>query len=296
MRASLPIALLLALLAGCRTPPAPPPAAAAPPTTEFLVREARLADGEMTVRLEMPLSPAGRKPAVIAMLGDTRPLLAAGFVVATYRVHWRKVRGPDPTPLPAGQGAGKWVLASADPARLGERYLGGIAATAERYVPAALDWMVQTPEIDPERIGMVGVSTDGFVTLQAVGADSRLRAAVAIAACADYQTFLRFSSMGLNGAPLALAPSYAAWLREQEVIAHPQRAVHAALLMINRSADALIPVACADETARVLADAYAAAGVPQRFRYVRLEREGHGMSREEPSAALEWLRQWLQPQ
>jgi hypothetical protein len=63
--------------------------------------------------------------------------------------------------------------------------------------------------------------------------------------------------------------------------------------MVNRDADPLIPVACADETARVLTDAYARAGVPDRFRYIRLQGEGHGQGDAELTAALAWLKQWL---
>jgi hypothetical protein len=63
--------------------------------------------------------------------------------------------------------------------------------------------------------------------------------------------------------------------------------------MINRAADPLIPVSCADETARVLGEAFARAGAPQRFRYLRLEGEGHGQSPAELDATMAWLKQWL---
>jgi hypothetical protein len=125
--------------------------------------------------------------------------------------------------------------------------------------------------------------------------DPRLRVAVAIAACGDYRTFLQFSSMGMEGRPLSLAPDYARWLEQQELINHPDRLLHAAVLMINHSGDPLIPVACADQTARVLEEAYARADQPQRFRYIRMEREGHGAGREEGDAARAWLQQWLAP-
>lgn len=289
MRCSL-LLLVLCILVACGAPrPAP---SNEPASSEYLVRETRLVNNQVSVQLELPLEP-GRKPAVIALAGDTRRLRRDGMVIVKYTVHWQLMRGPDPTPLPAGKGAGKWVLASPDARHLGERYLREVAATADTYVPAIVDWLQTVPEVDPQRIGMVGASTNGFITLQALAAEPRLRAVVAIAACADYPTFLRDSTMGMSGAPLTLAPDYAAWLREMTLLSDPSRAVHGALLMINRVADPLIPVACADETARVLRDAYAAAGAADRFEYIRIAEEGHGMGRAETEAAYNWLRRWL---
>ena len=59
------------------------------------------------------------------------------------------------------------------------------------------------------RVAITGVSTNGFIALQAVAADQRLHAASVIAACGDYQRFLRYSSMGMAGRPLTLDPDYA---------------------------------------------------------------------------------------
>lgn len=280
----------------CRgaAPPADPPPEMSD-TMSFLVKEATLAGGAVAVHAEIPLPAAGRRPAVIALLGNRRALRAAGFVVVTYSVRWERVPGRLPTPAPGQPTVGTWVLASPSAARLGEGYLRDIAVTAERFVPAVLDWLVGLPEVDGERLAMVGGSTNGFVALQAAAVDPRLRAVVAISACGDYPAFLQGSGMGLGGAPLELAPDYTAWIAEQQVISHPDRLLHAAVLMINRAADPLIPVACADETARVLAAAYAAAGQAERFRYDRLDAQGHGVDAAENAAAMEWLTRWLRP-
>ena len=294
MCAARSLVLFVALLVGCGAAQTGEPAApAASSTTSYLVKEANLVNGAVSVHLDIPLEPSGRKPAVIALLGDTHAIVAAGFVAVTYTVRWGVLRMGQPTPSPAEQAVGKWVLASPSADVLGERYLHEIASTAEMYVPAVLDWLVTQPEVDPERLGMVGSSTNGFVTLQAVAADRRLTTAVAIAACGDYHRFLQFSEMGMAGKPLQLAPAYADWVRGEEVIHHPDRLTHAAVLMINRSADPLIPVSCADETARVLTEAFARAGVPQRFRFIRLDGEGHGMAAPEIDATMAWLKEWL---
>lgn len=287
----LPTALLL--LAGCATPPAAPPLPPGTPVpTEYLVREAKLARGAVVVRLDIPLAPAGPKPAVIATGGSTRQLLDAGIVGVTYSVYWQVLKGPTPTPV--ADPVGMWVLASPSADVLGERYLREIDSTASEIVPQVLDWLAtQSDVVDASRLGMVGASTNGFVALQAAAADERLRAVVAIAACGDYHRFLRFSSMGLQGAPLVLTPAYEAWIREREIVRHPQRLLGRAVLMINRAQDLLIPISCADATAEALSASFAAAGTPERFSYLRLQAEGHGVGREEIDAAVAWLRRWL---
>ena len=286
--------LLLALSLGCGAARnADTAGSPSPPTTTYLVKETKLVNGAVSVRMEIPPQPAGPKPAVIALLGDTHGVLAAGFVAVTYTVAWPLLRAPEPTPAPNAQVVGKWVLASPSESVLGERYLREIGTTADTYVPAVLDWIVQQPEVDASRLAIVGSSTNGFVALRAAAVDQRLGVVVAIAACADYQRFLQGSSMGMSGQPLHLSPAYADWLRTQEVIRDPAALTHAAVLMVNRTADPLIPVACADETARVLSEAFARAGVPERFRYDRLDGEGHGIGEPEAKATMEWLNQWL---
>ena len=281
------LVLLVAALGACRgaAPRAPNPV---PPVREFLVREANVPQHPITVRLEIPLAPAGRKPAVIALLGENDALRAAGAIVVSF-IDW----SAKPPPPPAENTAGKWVLASPSAAVLGREYLRSIARTANEVIPRVVDYLVTLPEIDPGRTGMTGSSTNGFITLQAVAADGRLSAAVAVAACGDHLRFLRFSSMGMAGQPLQLDPEYERWLHGQEPIRHSERLVHAALLVVNRVDDPLIPISCAESTAHVLERAYARAGVPERFRFVRTQESGHGVGKAEGEEALAWLRRWL---
>jgi hypothetical protein len=298
MRAGHRALLGLLLCTACaRTPaqaPLPPAPAAIEPrdTSAFLVRESTLEDGALTVHVEIPLQPPGRKPAVISLIGGPHTLLGSGFVVATYSIDWTRLKGKPP-PSPPANTVGTWVLASPSAQVLGQSYLEEIAATATEHIPRVIDYLQTVPEVDPARIGMVGGSTNGFITLQAVAADRRIRAAVVLLACGDYHRFLRFSSMGMEGAPLDLAPSYEAWLRRQEPIEHPHRLVHAAILLVIRSEDPIIPVSCADETATVLTRAFARAGASDRFRYVRLEQSGHGIASLEWREAMPWLQRWL---
>jgi hypothetical protein len=286
-------------LAGCVVR-APAPQPAAPPTRQpverqFSVREVQFENSAIVVHVEIPSSPPGRKPAVLANLNESNELLDEGVIAVTYKIDWTRLPGAPPPPTPADKvGGGKWVLAAPSPQLVGQQYLQTIAATATLVVPKVIDYLLTLPDVDPARLAITGASTNGFVALQAISAEPRLSVAVASAACGDFFRFLRYSSMGMEGRPLDLDPRYASWLRAQEPISRPQKLVHAALLMVNRTQDPIIPIACADETERVLAPAYARSGFARRFRYVKVtDAAGHGLGPREGAENRAWLREWL---
>lgn len=292
------LVLLLLAFAACRVrDPAPAPTPPPDPFTEQVeTREVQLDDDFVTLRLHVPPTAAPRKPVVIVTTGDRTRLLRQGFLVATYRINWELRNPQPPPPPPAEQAVGKWVLASPSADVLGQEYLRSIAVRANEAIPKMIDYLVTVPEVDPTRIGITGSSTNGFVALQAAARDRRIRAAVVLSACGDYHHFLRWSSMGMDGAPLALAPRYDAWLRAQEVVRHPARVVHAAVLMVNRNGDAVIPFGCADRTAAALAPAYRRAGASDRFRFVVIDSDRHGLDERDATEADAWLDRWLRPE
>jgi dipeptidyl aminopeptidase/acylaminoacyl peptidase len=149
------------------------------------------------------------------------------------------------------------------------------------------------PEVDPRRVGLVGSSTHGFVALEAA-VDPRITAVAAVAACGDYHGFLHRSSLAMNGAPLDLDPTYAAWLRDQEPVTRAGELTHAAILLINGADDAAVPASCARATADVLRRAYERAHAAERFRFLLVPGAGHNdlgpLAREQ---MLAWLLRWL---
>jgi dienelactone hydrolase len=271
-------------------PPPDPLAKEDPETAE--TREVQLDDDFITVRLHIPPTAEPRKPTVITMGERARPI-KEGFVAVTYRINWELLNPPPPPPPPADKAVGKWVLASPAADVLGKQYLESIATTANRVIPKIIDYLVTVPEVDPKRIAIMGSSSNGFVTLQAVARDRRIVAAVALAACADYHTFLRDSSMGMEGQPLALDPDYEKWLRKQELVRRPQRMVHAAVLMVNRRGDPVIPFSCVEPTATAFTRAYRRARVPDRFRFVVFESDRHGLDVRDADETWSWLLRWL---
>ncbi|GIW10834.1 MAG: hypothetical protein KatS3mg061_1891 [Dehalococcoidia bacterium] len=53
----------------------------------------------------------------------------------------------------------------------------------ERAASAAIDWLVQRPEVDPDRIGMVGISFGSFWAMRTATRDPRVRALATASAC-----------------------------------------------------------------------------------------------------------------
>jgi dienelactone hydrolase len=289
---------LLTILCGvlpvaCRQP-APTPVPSAPPAP--IVREARLQNGFISVRLEVPPGPDGPKPAIITLLGEREALLDLGMVVVTYEINWELLKGlaPPTPPAASGTAVGVWLLAAPTPKTVGQGYFGIIAANADRAIPTVLDYLATVPDVDPGRIGVTGASTNGFIALEAV-ADARVAAAAAIAACGDYHRFLHLSNLAMNGKPLDLDPTYERTLREQEPVRHPARFAHAAVLMVNGTEDHSVPAACALPTARRFRAAFARAGRPERFRFVLVEGAGHDVAAQARYEVLAWFRRWLLP-
>ncbi|MGQ9584881.1 MAG: alpha/beta hydrolase family protein [Anaerolineae bacterium] len=78
--------------------------------------------------------------------------------------------------------AGFATLALDMPAH-GERFFGSrLRPDSETDCMAALDWLSTQPEVDPERLGLLGGSMGGYWVLRTAAADDRVRACVALAA------------------------------------------------------------------------------------------------------------------
>jgi uncharacterized protein len=100
-----------------------------------------------------------------SMLPELRLLAAAGFGVLAF--DW------------PGDG---------DSGGRGDIHYGPIERHA---LTAALTWVAERPEVDPNRIGGLGFSIGGFLMTQVAALDPRLRAIVIEAAPPDYEEYLR---------------------------------------------------------------------------------------------------------
>lgn len=291
-------ALLLLLAAGCLVacePKRPPTIPAAPPGA-YDTHEAKLAGGFISVRVDVPATPAGPKPAILTPLDDhRRALLEAGAIVVGYHVDWDSLAGFAPPPPPGAPQpkVGEWILAAPTPKTVGKGYFELIAYDANEAIPQVVDYLTTLPEVDATRIAIEGNSTSGFTALQAVAREPRLMAAVVSSACGDYHAFLHGSRLAMAGKPLDLAPDFDRWLRAQEPVEHPARLVHAALLLLNGAQDVAVPARCAQATDAVFRQAYERAGVPERYRFVLFNEATHNLGEDRMREAWAWWYRWL---
>lgn len=309
-------AATLAAVVGCSqgtTAPLAPRAVASEPTPAaplgFSERPFSLRNGWIRGTLLVPAgaSSSSRRGVVINPILDPAPLLERGFVVARYRPHWGSLphrpqagetdedRSPDQKEDRSRdqKTVGVWLLASPSPRVIGQSYFRLIWAEG-RSAASVVEYLAGLDFVDAEKIGMAGISTNGFKVYAALLADVPLRAAVIVGACGDYHAFLRDSPVALAGAALDLEPEYERWLQEHEPIRHSERFVGSSLMLVNGGRDHVIPPVCAGDTASVLGAAYERAGAAERFRYSWFEDGTHNdlVERATP-AILAWWARWL---
>lgn len=234
------------------------------------------------MRLLAPLRPSGEKLAVIGpeALGDG--LVDRGTVAISYTVDWQRLGIESPIELPDRAAAGQSPLDAGSPAALGESFLHRMAAEADGVLPRILDWLDTVPEVDPQRVVLVGIGASGFVALVAAARDPRVAAVAALFACGDLESLLR-DEPG-SGARSPVDPDYRSWVRSMSALADPTRLVPAPILLASRAGDPLAPPSCVEETVEALRATYAAAGMADRVEYLTLSGgdDGH-------AAVLAWV-------
>ncbi len=244
------------------------------------------------------------RPAVINPVVDPAALLERGIVVVRYRPHWGALPRPPRSAARAEPGSagekdsaekpvGVWLFASPSPRVIGQAYFrliwasGAAAATVVRH-------LATVEVIDAERIGMAGISTNGFKVYSALFAGTPLRAAVIVGACGDYHSFLQDSPVALAGGELDLEPDYEGWLVEREPVSRPESLIGTALLLVNGGKDHVIPTDCVERSSAVLRPAYEAAGATEKFRQVWMPDATHNeLVGEGTEDILSWWERWL---
>lgn len=151
-----------------------------------------------------------------------------------------------------------------------------------------VDYLLTRPEVDPERIGCVGLSIGGLRACHLAALDNRVKAAVVVGWMASFpaQLALRIrSSIGFT----KLVPGLYRYLDYPDVAA---LALPSALLVINGSRDTLFDLDGVRASFAKLAACYQKAGVPEKLR-TRLYDRPHEFNVEMQAEAWGWLRKWL---
>jgi dienelactone hydrolase len=151
-----------------------------------------------------------------------------------------------------------------------------------------VDYLLTRPEVDPKRVGCVGLSVGGLRACHLAALDERVKAAVVVGWMASFPAQLHKHVRNTIGFT-KLVPGLYRFLDYPDVAS---LALPAALLVINGSRDALFELdgvkACFDK----LAACYQKAGVPEKVR-TRLYDAPHEFNAEMQAEAWAWLRKWL---
>ncbi len=91
-------------------------------------------------------------------------------------------------------GAGFGVLAFDLPGQGASTGQSRWGALERQSISAAVDWLLTQPDVDPARIGAMGISMGGYILVQTAASDSRIRSVVLSASPTDVTEQTRYAS------------------------------------------------------------------------------------------------------
>jgi dienelactone hydrolase len=151
-----------------------------------------------------------------------------------------------------------------------------------------VDYLAQRPEVDPARIGCVGLSVGGLRSCHLAALDDRIKAAVVVGWMASYPTQLKDHILHTIGFT-KLVPGLMHHLDYPDVAS---LAMPAALLVINGSRDTLFDLDGVRSCFAKLAACYKKAGIGEKVR-TRLYDTPHEFNTTMQEEAWEWLKRWV---
>ena len=153
-----------------------------------------------------------------------------------------------------------------------------------------VDYLLTRPEVDPRRIGCVGLSLGGVRSAHLAALDDRIKAAVVVGWMTSFPAQLKRRITNTIG-HTKLVPGLYRYLDYPDVAS---LAMPTPLLVINGSKDELFEPAGVRASFEKLAVCYQKAGVPERLR-TRLYDAPHEFNREMQTEAWSWLEKHLGP-
>ena len=273
----------------------------------------------VTGLLVRPAGTGGRHPVVIALhgTGDSKegmaPLLdvlaARGFVAVAidgrYHGEREKPRG-DP---------GSYVNAILRTYRTGQGH--PLLYDTVWDVMRLVDYLQTRPDVDPARIGLIGISKGGMETYLTAAIDPRIAVAVPVIGVQSFRWGLdhdawvarveTFQGAIVGAARDEKAPVNAAFVRKFYDRVVPgiysdfdgplmlPRIAPRPLLVINGDSDERMPLAGVQEAATAADRAYKAAGASDKFRLMIQPNAGHEFTPPAQRAAIDWFVRWLRP-
>ena len=151
-----------------------------------------------------------------------------------------------------------------------------------------VDYLLTRKEVDPQRIGCVGLSIGGLRACHLAALDDRIKAAVVVGWMASFPRQLPRhvrSAIGFT----KLVPGLYRYLDYPDVAA---LAMPSALLVINGTKDGLFDQPGVRESFEKLTACYQKAGVPEKF-HGQHHDTPHEFNTEMQAEAWAWLRKWV---
>jgi dienelactone hydrolase len=262
----------------------------------------------------------GRRPVVIILHGTggnkegmqalLTPYAERGFVAVAIdgRYHGERTK--------AGRGSAEYSEAMLRTYRTGKEH--PFLYDTVWDIMRLLDYLETRKDIDPKRIGMMGISKGGMETYLAAAVDSRVAVAVP---CIGVQSFrwaldnntwknrVETFQAAINGAAKddGVAEINADFVRKfyDRVVpgiysqfdgpAMLPLIAPRPLLVINGDSDARTPVQGVQECAAAASNAYARAKAADKFVLHLQEKTGHAVNPKARQLALDWFIKWLKP-
>ena len=179
-----------------------------------------------------------------------------------------------------------------------------------------VDYLCTRPDVDPERLGMIGFSMGGIQTWLAASVDARIKAAVPAIAVQSFQWSLENERwQGRAGSIKVAHEGVAADLGKEKIDGAVCRALWGkvipgildrydcprmlelfagrSLLVVSGDQDPNCPVEGARIAIAAAEAAFAKAGCPEKLKVMVAEGVGHKVTPEQSAAALEWFERWL---
>ena len=152
----------------------------------------------------------------------------------------------------------------------------------------SLDYLASRPEVDPNRLGCVGLSVGGLRSCHLAALDDRIKAAVVVGWMCSFPRQIKSHVRHTIG-HTKVVPGLYQYLDYPDVAA---LAAPAAMLVINGSKDKLFEPRGVQEAFEKLGACYRKAGVGEKLR-TRLYDTPHEFNAEMQQEAWAWLKRWI---
>jgi dipeptidyl aminopeptidase/acylaminoacyl peptidase len=185
-------------------------------------------------------------------------------------------------------------------------------------VTRLVDYLRTRPDVDPARIGLIGISKGGIETYLTAAVDPRIAVAIPVIAVQSFRWGLEHDAWiarvetfqaAIAGAARDehLHNINAALVRKFYDRVVPgiyadfdgptmlPRIAPRPLMVINGDSDARTPLDGVREATAAAERAYSAAGASDRFRLIVQPNAGHEFTEPAQRAAIDWLVRWLKP-